>query len=295
MKLKRVFLIGLAIAGAYGIAKFCNQKTSKFALTEIESSRPFDSLFETRSLNPAEQAEVAIALDQPYTYFGCGGQAFVFFSDDGKYVLKFFKQRHFSPPTYLKGIPFIDNYRARKYFKRRKRLELDYGSYKIGFEELPLETGLLYLHLNKTSHLQTKLKVRDKLNIEHTIDLDQTDFILQRKADLVHTRIDQQMAQHDVAGAQETIAQVLSLIVTRCKKGYDDRDPNIATNCGILNGKAIKIDVGRFTRNPNMAKPLYYKPEVYYLSRPFRAWLKGKYPELALFLDEELTRIIVHD
>jgi len=295
MKLKTVIVVGLAAFGVFTVAKFCMKKTNKFALTEIKSSRPFDPLFEARSLTSDEMSEVGRALDQSYTYFGCGGQAFVFFSNDGKYVLKFFKQRHFNPPTYLNGIPLIDKYRQRKYGKRRKRLELDYGSYKIGFEELSLETGLLYIHLNKTAHLKKILKIKDKLNIEHAIDLDQTDFILQRKADLVLHRIEAQMAQKDIEGAKKTIAQVIDLIVTRCKKGYDDRDPNIATNCGILENRAIKIDVGRFTRNPNMAKPLYFKPELYHLTRPFRIWIKQQHPELVSFLDEELIRVIAHE
>lgn len=295
MKVGHFIALGLIIAGVYGTAKFCLKKTNKFAVTEIRSNRPFEPSFETRLLTVEEEKEVKEALNQHYTYFGCGGQAFVFFSQNGKYVIKFFKQRHFNPPTYLDHIPFIEKYRKEKYGKRHKRLHLDYGSYKIGFEELKEETGLLYVHLNKTSHLKKILKIKDKLNIEHCIDLDQIDFILQKRADLVFHRIKAQMARNDIEGAQKTIACVLDLIVTRCKKGYTDKDPNIATNCGMLENKAIKVDVGRFTRYSNMANPLYFKPELYHLTKPFRVWLKQQHPSLVPFLDKEVIRIIAHE
>lgn len=263
-------------------------------MSEILSSRPFDPLFASRALSPEEDGEVKKALSQGYTYFGCGGQAFIFFSDDGNYVLKFFKQRHFREPTHLNYVPFIDKYRQKKYYKRRKRLCLDYGSYKIAFEELPKETEVIYVHLNKTNHLNQKLKVVDKINIEHQIDLDNTDFILQRKADLVHSRIEKQMAGNDFEGARETIAKVIDLIVTRCKKGYRDRDPNIATNCGFYENHAIKIDVGRFTQDSLYAQPVFFKAELYHLTRPFRLWLSHKYPQLVPILDEEVIKVISH-
>lgn len=295
MKIKFVLIVVTAALSVYGVTKLSSKKDNKFTLTAIQSNRPFDPLFETEPLSPLQQTEVDHALDQSYTYYGCGGQAFVFFSNDGNYVLKFFKQTHFNPPTYLNSIPFMDSYRTRKLVKHRKNLERDYGSYKIGFEKLSEETQLLYIHLNKTSHIKKHLKVKDKLGLQYSIDLDQTDFILQRKADLVHRRIEMQMAKNDIEGAKQTISQILNLIVTRCKKGYEDRDPNIATNCGILGGKAIKIDVGRFAPNPNMAKPLYFKPELYYLTRPFHTWLKQHYPQLVPFLDDAIIHIIAHD
>jgi hypothetical protein len=295
MKYKKLLWLALFGLGAYGTTKLSLNTTNNFMLSEILSDRPFEPLFATRDLTLKEGTEVEHALSQKYTYFGCGGQAFIFFSEDGNYVIKFFKQRHFREPTHLNYIPFIGKYKERKYYKRRKRLCLDYGSYKIAFEKMPEETEVIYVHLNKTPHWKQKLTVIDKLNIEHQIDLDNTDFILQRKADLVHTRIDKQMAENDLEGARQTIAKVIDLIITRCKKGFRDRDPNIATNCGIYKNHAIKIDVGRFTQDPLYAKPVFYKAELYHLTRPFSLWLSHKYPQLVPILDEEVMKVIVHE
>ena len=295
MRFKPILYILVSCAVGYAAFKFSVKTADKFILSEIQYERPHDPRFDTRPLSSGEQQEVDRALSQNYTYFGCGGQAYVFFSEDGNYALKFFKQRHFREPTHLNYIPFIKKYRDLKYAKRRKKISVEYGSYKLGFEQLPQETALVYVHLNKTSHLHQTITFIDKFKMEHYIDLDKTDFILQRRAQLVHDKIDQQMTGHDLDGAKQTVSNIVNLIVTRCKKGYSDKDPNIATNCGILGDRAIKIDVGRLALDPNMTKPLFYKPELYHLVRPFHRWLSQKYPELALHLDEKVLDVILHE
>ena len=295
MKVKHYVYLLASVAIGYGAYQLSIKTANKFVLSEIQSDRLHDTRFDTRPLTDAESQEVNRALSQNFTYFGCGGQAYVFFSDDGKYALKFFKQRHFREPTHLNYIPFIKRYRDVKFAKRRKKISVEYGSYKLGFELLPELTALVYVHLNKTTHLNKSITFIDKFKMEHQIDLDKTDFILQRRAELVHDKIDHQMAAGDIKGAQHTIDSIIDLIITRCKLGYFDKDPNIATNCGILGDKAIKIDVGRLTLDPNMARPLYYKPELYHLVKPFQRRLSEKYPELAKYLDEKVTDVIIHE
>lgn len=295
MKFKPYIYLLASLAIGYGAYHLSIKTANKFVLSEIQYDRPHDPRFDARPLTDLESQEVDKALSQNYTYFGCGGQAYVFFSEDGNYALKFFKQRHFREPTHLNYIPFIKRYRDLKFAKRKKKIAVEYGSYKLGFEQLPELTALVYVHLNKTSHLHKSITFIDKFKIAHQIDLDKTDFILQRRAQLVHDTIDRQMAAGNTAAAKHTIDAVIDLILTRCKKGYYDKDPNIATNCGILDDKAIKIDVGRLTLDPQMAKPLYYKPELYHLVKPFERRLAEKYPELAKYLDQKVTDVIIHE
>lgn len=295
MKFKPWIYILASCALGYGAYQLSIKTANKFILSEVQYDRPYEPLYDTRPLTREEEQEVDKALSQNYTYFGCGGQAYVFFSADGKYALKFFKQRHFREPTHLNYIPFIKKYRDLKFAKRKERVQREYGSYKLGFEQLPEESALVYVHLNKTSHLKKSITYVDMLKSEHKIDLDKTDFILQRRAELVHDKISQQMAAGDVEGAKHSISSIIDLIVTRCKKGYGDKDPKIVTNCGILNDRAIKIDVGRFSLDPRMKKPLFYKPELLHLVRPFRNWLAQEYPSLAEHLDQEVFKVIVHE
>ncbi len=295
MKFKPLIYVLASCIACFGAYKLTVKTADKFILSEIQSDRPNNPSYDARPLTQQEAQEVDQALAQKFTYFGCGGQAYVFFSDDGKYALKFFKQRHFREPTHLNYIPFIKKYRNLKYAKRAKKINVEYGSYKLGFEQLPEETALVYIHLNKTNHLKKSISFVDKFKMEHVIDLDKTDFILQRRAELVHDKINRQMAAGDIEGAKKTITGIVNLILIRCKKGYSDKDPNIATNCGILGDRAIKIDVGRFANDPLMQKPLFYKPELFHLVRPFRQWLSPKYPELAKHLDNEVFKAVISE
>jgi hypothetical protein len=295
MKYKKTLSAALFLGAFTTLALVYLQKNDNFVAVEIQSNHPYNPNFDTTPLPPEKFDEVNSALSQKYTYFGCGGQAFVFFSEDGNYAIKFFKQRHFREPTYLNYIPFINRYRTTKFAKRKKRIEREYGSYKLGFEKLPLETALVYLHLNKTNCFNKKITLIDRLQVEHHIDLDTTDFILQRKAHLVPDVINNAMRNHNPEEAKKIISEIVSLIVYRCKSGYGDKDPNIATNCGIFEGKAIKIDVGRFYLDPHMTYPLVYKPELFHITRPFRKWLQSHHPELTNHLDTEIQNVIFHD
>ena len=291
--MKKYLLLFLLVA--YPLYRLCLVTADKFILSEIVSDRPNDSQFDTRPLTLEEANEVDAALSRPYTYFGCGGQAYVFFSDDGKYAIKFFRQRHFREPKHLNYIPFIKAYRDLKYAKRKKKMVREYTSYKIGFEEFKHETELVYLHLNKTSHLNKTLTITDKFNRKHDLNLDQIDFIIQRKADLMHDKINDLVSQGNIDGAKQAITSLVNLIVSRCKKGYCDHDPKILTNCGFYEDHAIKIDVGRFAVDPHMKKPLFYKPELYHITLPFKAWLIKNHPDLAPHLDHEILQVILHD
>lgn len=294
MKYKKLIFTAALLTAAISTGLYFLEKNDRFLTLEIKSDHPYEPAFETRPLSNAELDEVNQALSQKYSYLACGGQAFVFFSEDGQYALKFFKQRHFRQPTYLNYIPFIDKYRNLKFAKRKKRILQEYGSYKLGFNELPNETALVYLHLNKTNHFKRPVTLIDRLGLVHEIDLDTTDYILQRRAYLVPDTINKQMSAQDIEGAKQTISSIVDLIVFRCKQGYGDKDPNIATNCGIFEGRAIKIDVGRFYRDPRMKLPLFYKPELFHLTRPFRKWLTDHHPELVPHLDREVQKVIYY-
>lgn len=232
-----------------------------------------------------ESSELKEALGNAYTYFGRGGQAYAFFSDDGKYVIKFFKQRLFRPSLLLKLNP-IAPIRNKRIAKRLDKWRRDFFSYKVAFTTLQEETGVLYSHLNPTKHLQTKLTITDRLGIQHQIDLDKFDFIVQKRAERVYDRIDRLMANDNLEGAKQALAQVFTLIDTRAKKGYRDRDPNIRTNCGFIENKAVKIDVGRFILSEEMKNPVFRRAELKRIIEPFGQWIQSTHPALLSELKE---------
>lgn len=290
---KAALSLAFAAVAYSGVKHFCYKQTDGFTILGITPNRAFEKTFEARPLTNEEQVELKYALDQPYSYGAYGAQAFIFFSQDGKYALKLFKQRIYTTPlwfSYLR-IPFIfDRYKEKKAAHRLDKCRRDFASYKLAFEELQDLTGVIFVHLNPTSSLQKKLHIIDKLGIAHQIDLDKMDFILQKKAEHVHKRIQRQMQNQDIEGAKHSISSLVTMIVERCKRGVSDRDSSIDTNCGFLDGAAIKIDVGRLGFDKSTATSANCKAELISIAAPFKEWLSSRYSELAKHLDQECVK-----
>ncbi len=296
--MNRTFLtlskIALFLALLPFIARFCLKHTDRFSIAGIISDRPFDPAWEARPLKEEERIEILKALDQPYTYFGSGGQSFIFTSADQRYVLKFFKQHFFNVPLWVAYFPIpwvLNRYSAKKTEQRGDKLKRDFNSYKMAFEELAEETGVLFVHLNKTNDLKKTVAITDKLGIEHILNLDAMEFVMQRKGVLAYDKISAHLAKGEVKEAKEAVRQILHLIVNRCKKGFHDRDANICTNCGFIEGKAVEIDVGHLVRDERMKIPEIYWQELLRISEPFRGWIGAEHPLLLPCLDEELLKL----
>lgn len=209
---------------------------------------------------PHPTEEIAEALDQPYRYFGCGGQSYVFFSEDGRYALKLFKHHKYRHSPWSPS----------KTRKRIHKKERAFTSYKIAFESLSSITDILYLHLNPTPDLLTTL-IDDQL-----IDLNQCAFLLQKRGELLLTAID-----------QGTVDQLIALVDFRCQLGYEDKDAHIETNCGLVDGHVMKIDVGKFAFNPEMATAEMRSKEKKRILAPLIQWLESKDPKLARYCEEQ--------
>lgn len=258
----------------YGVFYFCDKATDGFSIGRISSSFSFHPEWETTPPTEETLQQAKKALDQPFHYLGRGGQCFVFESEDGQYVIKFFK--------YNRILPISPN------TKRKMKKMRDFSSCKLAFEKLKDETEVIFLHLNKTKNLQKKLKITDKLHISHTIDLDNYEFIVQRKAILLHPYIEKLMKNHDIEGAKKAIEAVLNLLICRCKKGIYDEDPGLHKNIGFLKDKAVFIDVGRFKADPQRASPEVYNKDLVIITERFSQWLSTDYPELSSYLESKL-------
>ena len=288
MRYLKIFLIAIF---TLCLALFAQKKTDGFTKASITPHHPFDPRWEITPLSAAALGEVQYVLGQSFTYLGCGGQSHIFESSDGKYVIKFFKQRVFEMPLWVEYGPFTQ-YRDKKRLKRIDKKERDFTSYKVSLEELQGETGVIFVHLNPSQDLQKKLVIQDNLHIQHEIDLDHMDFIIQRKGELSLERISRLMQEGNVDSAKRSVESLLDLIVIRSKKGFHDRDPNIRTNCGFLGEYAIKIDVGRFVKIEKMKDPKVYTQEVIRIGAPFRKWLEETYPELVSASDAKMRALL---
>ncbi len=212
-----------------------------FSVHMIRSQDAYRPDWEVHALSALERTEVLAALSQPYHYLACGNQAFAFESEDGQYVLKFLKQKLF------KTLRFWD---AKERWKKRNKQERDFASYRIAFDQLQEETGLVWVHLNPTDWLPSLLMVTDDRHATHQINLNEVHFILQRKAELVYPALDALMSQGRLEEAKAALISLQNLLIARAGKGITDGDPDLDKNFGFLHGKAIQIDIGRFADRP---------------------------------------------
>lgn len=291
------FLIGtfLCLIIIYGAGRLYYQVTGGFTESNITSNLTSQPRWEIDPLTDGQKAELDEAFAQDFHYLGKGCQSYVFASDDGKYVLKFFKYQRFRPQAwldYFAFIPSLDKYRLTKIEQKSKKLENIFTSWKIAYDELQNETGILYIHLNKSCDLNKKLVIYDKMGLPHTLDLDEYEFMLQKRAHMLTATIDIYMEQQKPEKAKGLIDQLVQMVLSEYQRGVGDNDHALMQNTGVLDGMPVHIDVGQFVRNEGFKEPACYKQELFNKTYKFRIWLKKHHPEIAVYLDQQLYSII---
>jgi hypothetical protein len=291
----RLFFLAFFVLSLYGLGRLYFRLTAGFSVSNITSEFTFQPQWEVRSLLPKEQAEFERAIDQPYTYLGKGCQSYVFASQDGEYVIKFFKYQRYRLQwwlTHFPPLPAIVKYRQEKLEKKWKKLDGFVQSWKVAFENLKEETGLVFVHLNKTKHLQTQLIIYDKIGQKHVVKLDEMEFCLQRRARLLCDAILDCKAKKDLVAGQQLIHRLLNLILSEYSRGLADNDHALMQNTGVAQGKPVHIDVGQFVFNEAIKHPVVFHQELFTKTYKFKMWLRENYPELGDYLETELHRIM---
>jgi hypothetical protein len=288
------FLFGL-IALSYGLGRLYFHLTGGFSLSNISSDFSYHPNWKIRSLAKDEQEEVDRALNQSYYYLGKGCQSYVFLSEDHQYVIKFFKYQRFRLQpwlAYFPPLPAIVKYREEKIEKKRVKLEGFIQSWKIAFEDLKEETGLLFVHLNKTRDLNKELVIFDKIGQRHRLNLDDMEFCIQRKAEMLCSVLLKFKENNDLKEGQYLITRLLNLILSEYHRGLADNDHALMQNTGVVEGKPVHIDVGQFVKNKQIKDSSVYNQELFTKTYKFKIWLKEQYPELFVYLEDQLQEIM---
>ncbi len=242
-------------------------QTGGFSVNKIYSDHPFEEKWEVAT-------QTSDALSQPFYFLGSGVQYYAFISEDQKTVLKIVKPYHFCPNFILSKLPLPKIKAA-----RQRRLDAIFQSAKIAYEELKEETGLLFLHLNRTQGKFSKIKLYDKLAICHEVSLDNSAFVLQKKAEPFFSNSD----------LKQMIDKTFALIRKRSEKGIANSDAVLSKNFGFSQDEAIEIDIGSFTKNSHIAKPYAIRREILLETHELRNQLKDD-PELLHYYYEALQK-----
>lgn len=300
---KWMLFIVVPVIFCFGMGKLYYSLTAGFSIGQITSDLSYNPEWETHLLSSTEKEAVNTALDQEYTYLGKGCQSYVFASQDGNYVIKFFKHQHFRPQRWINlftFIPSIKKYQEVSKDVKRKKLEKLFIGCKIAFEDLKTETGIIYVHLNKSNHWKKTLTIVNQLGFKHDLDINQMEFILQHRAKMFGDTIMELMdeSSHTQASQKEAellIDRLLVMLISEYQRGIADNDHALMQNTGVLNGRPIHIDIGQFIHNQTVQDPVIYKKEVFDKTFLFHQWLKTQYPSLADHLKNRLVALIGPD
>ncbi|MGE5196842.1 MAG: hypothetical protein ACM3JI_05890, partial [Anaerolineae bacterium] len=83
----------------------------------------------------------------------------------------------------------------------------------------------------------------------------------------------------------------LELLILRCQKGIADNDALIRTNFGFIDGKAVQIDVGPFSKDSQTREKTCYSKEIVRITTSLKHWLEEHFPELLHELNEQLDQL----
>lgn len=224
-----------------------HNKALSFSVARITSDFSCHPQWDTGPLTPDERQNLDQILSQPFHYLGAGSQSYAFVSEDGKTVIKFFRMKH--QIFHLKDLWTHDRSE-----ERRKNLLSIYDSHMLAYRKMKEDAGLIYLHLNKTDHLHKKIKLIDRLHRTHKVDLDQVEFVLQERAELIFSRLKKFLEQNDREGLNTALTNIMHLIQRRIDKGIADHDKAVTHNFGFVGDRAIQIDIGRIYEESERAK-----------------------------------------
>jgi hypothetical protein len=218
-------------------------------LKRCEVNIPFNKNWQTDSKLTQEIKET---LEKKFHYIGEGGQSYVFESEDGKCVLKLF---HFyeRPFTFMADISKIWKKikRSRPSNLRPPHIKapLTFDSCKIAKDLIPEHTGLIFTHLNPQKLEIQSIVLYDKLNQKIIIDPTKHRFVLQKKATPFFTALKNALPQQ----RDQIIKSLYKMIDEIEALGIANFDNSIKYNFGVIDQKAVTIDVGSFRMNPERA------------------------------------------
>jgi hypothetical protein len=291
-------IIGLTI---FGIVRVYYNLTDDFRLGNITYETPNRSEWEVSALTAKESNQINAILNQPFAYIGKGAQSYAFGSEDGKYVLKFFKFKHLRPSWFLNllpPIPSLEKYRLRQQQRKERKLENVFAGYRLAFQVHRPESGLLYIHLNTTKGQFPTVTVFDKLGMKHQIDLDDVVFILQERVETARVVIHRHLQQKDLAGAKAKIDAIFDLYMQEYAKGIFDNDHGVMRNVGFVAERPVHLDVGKLKQNPTIKQPNEYLKDLTMVANRMAGWLRENevedYPYLKNVIESKIESLTGH-
>lgn len=304
--LKTIFFLLFSISVFFVIERLCHKVTKGFSILNITDPHPFDPRWEVEKPRGDEMAIIKAALNQPYKILHAGGQSYAFESSDGKYILKITKYEHMRIPLWAKLLPLppsLNKIRTRSIDKKKRIFNETFNSYILANKNLGSLSGILYLHLNKTSDLNLKTPIIDFIGNRHILDLDKYEFVLQVKGVTTFKYLDDLLKNREEKKAKEAIKKLLEFTANRIRMGLEDHDFILYKNFGFYKEDPLQIDIGSLRENKTFLNDNMLKLKMSEVKEQLETWAKKSYPQLApdisimtsLVIEETLSPLLNRD
>ncbi len=260
-----------------------------FSADDLLSPSESGSAWDTSSLD--HSFPIDTILSQKFHFLGKGHQAFAFASADGQYVLKLFKPHY--PHITLLGqsinftpIPFSRwLYRTLYPETFHQGVEQDLASYINARIKFQPESLVEYLHLAKTSHLNTTLQIFDKKGSLKTLPADTTCFLIQRKVIPLQIVLDNLTQENRKEDAKLVLKRLVTLLERRVELGFYKPTHKFHVNFGCVDLQPIQLDIGRLFSIENAE--IDKKAELQISIQKLQEWVAERCPNLLDCLPRE--------
>ncbi len=288
---RKLGLILLIFSGLVGLDRLSHFLTDDFGRVNITSrlsdSPQWDIPFAAEDLE-----ELDIALSQPYSYLASGSQSYAFLSEDGNYVIKFFKHKRWRLTPLANHIPLPSPWREKRErwkAKKKRTVRRTFESCVTAYTTFRKETGVLYVHLNKKIPIDRTLTFKDRIGLKHRIPLDEVEFIVQKRAIPTDTYLLTLKKEGRLAEAEKALSSLIAFAVKRAQKGFSDKDPHLIRNFGFIEDQATQLDVGGFFHDPKKDFHYFKNVELKRIHSKLFPWLEAHYPELIPHAQREFS------
>lgn len=288
------FLIALLI---FAGARLYYNLTDDFRLGNITYDMTGKGDWQTPRISQQEQEKLVSILNQKFYYIGKGAQCYAFGSEDGKYVLKFFKFKHLKPHwlvDLIPSLPLLSDYKKTVAARKKKKLESVFVGYELAYRENKEDSKLIYLHLAPTNYLNQVVTVIDKIGRERQINLDDVVFLVQNKGEILRTRMHRYLGQNQLEAAKLAIGNIMEMYVSEYKRGLYDRDHGVMHNTGFVEDQPFHLDVGKFTKDENMKNRDIYKNDLEHIVWKIAVWTQRQYPQYYEAISDYLAHQYLH-
>lgn len=276
---KKILYLLLITLSFVGLQDFCHKKTQGFTLAKARSAQKHTK---KQSLDADKVTSLRPLLSQPFYFLKKGLQCYVFISEDSNYVLKLFRWKELEPSRFSKLLP--SSWTQSSTLQKQKKKELDFTSYQIAWDALQEETGLIFLHLEKTQGLDVSLCLYDPILVRHIVPADDIEFLLQKKVEPFLPFFEENKKCPETLFAFFT--QLAQLLQSRVQKKISDSDISLQYNMGIHKGSPVLFDIGNLTKIEKDDHS--FQENLEYQARLILEWLAEHSPELQTFFRQKL-------